>query len=83
MEKKTQIELLKECRANGTFHHATIRNLDRCYGGLYFYVKATEENGGFRGYKMAGSVSKDSPDFDKAIDMVKGTGISMGAYGEG
>ena len=84
MLNQTEFEKLKALRESGDFHHATIRNLDRCYGGLFFYSKEKEGSViAFRGFELAGSVGKNDPDFDAAIDLCKGTGISVGSYGNG
>jgi hypothetical protein len=48
--------------------------------GLWIYVKEAD---GFRGYAPAGCFPKDDPELKAAEDMVRGTGISVGAYGQG
>lgn len=76
----TPIEQLRECLQNGTFHHATYRNIGTLWEGLWFYVK---DPNGFRGYTVAGCVNKTDPDINAAHELVRGTGISVGAYGKG
>ena len=84
------LEALKEMLANGSFHHATVKmGRGRCWDGLYIYEKATEAEGGFRGFKLTGSFSAgwdnypNDPIFVAAQDLVHGTGVSFGSYGQG
>lgn len=65
---------------NGSFDHATYRNHGTLWEGLWIYVK---NETGFRGYVPVGCFGKDSPDLDAAFQRVRGTGISVGAYGRG
>lgn len=74
------IEQLKEVLLNGTFHHATYRDQGTLWEGLHFYIF---DPTGFRGFRHAGIVPKDDPDLDEAFGLVKDTGISVGAYGQG
>ena len=74
----------------GRFHHATVKlGRGRCWAGLYVYEKADGGPGSFRGYKLTGSFSAgwdnypNDPTFIAAQDLVHGTGVSFGAYGEG
>lgn len=74
------LDILKELLVMGTFHHATYRNIGTLWEGLWIYTK---DEHGFRGYSVFGCFSKDSLDLKKAQDMVKGTGVSVGSYGNG
>lgn len=77
---------LPELRAlmeSGSFHHATYRDHGTLWEGLYIYERATNEAGGFRGYKLAGAFHKNSSDLAAAERIVAPTGVSVGAYGEG
>jgi hypothetical protein len=74
------LETLRELRESGQFHHATYRNFGTLWEGLWIYVKEAD---GFRGYAPAGCFPKDDPELKAAEDMVRGTGISVGAYGQG
>ena len=74
------IQQLKELIDAGEFDHATYRDLGTLWEGLWIYRKDTN---GFRGYSPAGSFFKDSPELDQASKLCAGTGISLGAYGEG
>lgn len=62
------------------FHHATYRCQGTLWEGLWIYRKSET---GFRGYEPAGSFSRNSPDLDAAYKLCRGTGISVGAMGEG
>lgn len=75
-----ELQDLQELLDTGEFHHATYRNFGTVWEDLWIYTK--EENG-FRGFAPAGCFSKASPDFKKAEEMVKGTGVSVGSYGNG
>ena len=74
------LDELRAMRADGTFHHATYRNHGTLWEGLWIYGKA--ENG-FRGYAPVGCFGKDNPDLATAETLVRGTGISVGAFGNG
>lgn len=76
----TPIEQLRETLRNGTFHHATYRNIGTLWEGLWFYVKDAD---GFRGYSVAGCINKTDPNLNEAHELVRGTGVSVGAYGQG
>ena len=71
---------LQTMLADGSFDHATYRNHGTLWEGLWIYAKQAD---GFRGYAPAGAFFKDSPELDAAFALVKGTGISVGAYGCG
>jgi hypothetical protein len=66
--------------ANGSFHHATYRNHGTLWEGLYVYVK---DNDGMRGFRPELCFDRNHPDLIEAYDMLRHTGISVGAYGEG
>lgn len=76
------LEALKSLLRSGEFHHATYRNFGTLWEGLWFYRKDTD---GFRGFSPAGCINKrtDADVLDEAHELVKGTGISIGAYGQG
>ena len=73
----TELEALL---TDGLFHHATYRNHGTLWEGLWIYARKAD---GFRGYALAGCFSKDSPDLARAYELTRGTGISVGAYGQG
>lgn len=76
-----QLERLKALMASGQFHHATYRNQGTLWEGLWIYRKSTN---GFRGFETSGiCFRKDDPNLDAAYDLLRGTGISLGAYGRG
>jgi hypothetical protein len=75
-----KLEDLKELLESGRFHHATYRNHGTLWEGLWIYEK---DKNGFRGFSLVGAFGKDSPDLEAAENMVRGTGVSFGAYGEG
>jgi len=75
------LERLKELIASKQFHHATYRDsAGGLFEGLHIYVRDPE---GFRGYRHEGAFFKDSPELKAAEELVAGTAISVGAYGEG
>ena len=74
------IDELKALKESGNFHHATYRNQNTLWEGLWIYQRDPQ---GFRGYSPAGAFFKDSPDLDAAYDVVHGTGVSLGAFGCG
>ena len=65
---------------NGTFHHATYREIGTLWEGLWIYGKDIR---GFRGYSVVGCFGKDHADLAVAHKLVRGTGVSVGAYGRG
>jgi len=71
---------LQSLRSSGLFHHASYRNHGTLWEGLWIYVKS---EGGFRGYAPAGAFFKDDTDLDAAHEVVRGTGVGVGAYGRG
>ena len=66
--------------ADGTFDHATYRDHGTVWEGLWIYGKAAN---GFRGYAPMGCFAKNSPELAEAEALVRGTGVSVGAYGRG
>lgn len=76
-----KLSKLKAMLADGTFHHATYRDIGKCWEGLFIYPK---EEGGFRGYGgPVFSFRKNDPDLEAAHELLRGTGASVGAYGRG
>ena len=73
------LDVLKAMLADAAFHHATYRDHGTLWEGLWIYAK---DEKGFH-YAPAGCFFKDSPDLDAAFKLVRGTGISVGAYGRG
>lgn len=78
--RTAEYEALRALLAAGEFHHATYRNQGTLWEGLWIYRKSLD---GFRGYDVATCISKGSPDLDAAIELLRGTGMSLGAYGRG
>ncbi len=74
------LEELKALKDTGEFHHATYRDHGTCWEGLWVYRKKAD---GFRGFDVVGCFAKDDPNLDAASDLVRGTGVSVGAYGCG
>ena len=74
-----KLEALKDLLENGNFHHATYRDFGTLWEGLVVYVKYD----GLRGFEPAGTFPKNDPDLDVAHELVRHTGISVGAYGQG
>ena len=74
---------LKTMMDNGEFHHATYRyDFAR---GLHIYSVA-KPGSGFRGFEYAGAFSEacDTKEtINKAYEMTRKTGISVGSYGNG
>lgn len=69
---------LSELQSTGQFHHATYRNFGTLWEGLWVYAKSPS---GLRGFDVAGSFPKDSPELELAIAQCKGH--SIGSYGNG
>lgn len=71
------LDKLKELISTGQFHHATYRNRGTLWEGLWIYQR---ENGP-RGF---GPVGFFPAGFDQeAYELVRHTGVSIGAYGQG
>lgn len=73
------IEQLKKLISDGKFHHATYRCIGTLWEGLWIYAKYD----GLRGFEPVGSFPKDSVELDEAHNILRGTGISVGSYGQG
>lgn len=73
------IDELKALRASGRFHHATYR----CHGTLWEGLWIYEVSGQLRGFLPAGFFSPAHPDYKQVEESLYGTGISLGAYGQG
>jgi hypothetical protein len=74
------LQRLQELLNTGEFHHATYRDLGTIWEGLYIYVK---QDNGFNGFVLEGCYGRDNPDISQAEEMVRHTGVSVGAYGKG
>lgn len=74
------LDELNYLRESGQFHHATYRNHGTVWEGLHIYVN---DAGGHRGFIHAGAFGKDDRNLEAAMAIVRGTGISVGAYGKG
>jgi hypothetical protein len=74
-DKLTQLTKLME---DGLFHHATYRDLNSIWEGLYIYPKA---DGAFGAPCIV--FHKDDPQLQQAHQVVKHTGVSVGAFGRG
>jgi len=74
------IEDLRYLQESGAFHHATIRGSGSLWDGLAVYRR---DPNGHRGFTLAGFVLRGSSDFAAALERVRGTGISLGSYGNG
>ena len=77
------LDQLKQLLASGEFHHATYRNFGTLWEGLWIYTKAHHVTMCLRGFYPAGFFPKDSTDLKAAEDLVRHTGVSVGAYGRG
>lgn len=73
------IQELKNLRESGKFHHATYRNLGTLWEGLWIYTKDDT----IRGFAPVGCFPKGDPNEELAYDYLRGTGISVGAFGQG
>ena len=71
---------LKALVESGEFHHATYRNQGTLWEGLHIYKR---DPNGFRGYSLVDSFLKDSPELEAAYELTRGTGISVGSFGQG
>ena len=74
------LDELRTMLADGSFDHATYRNHGTLWEGLWIYAK---DPAGFRGYSVRGCFFRGSPELDAAFEATRGTGISVGAYGQG
>jgi len=77
----THLQQLRDLLDSGEFHHASYRSQGSLWEGLWIYRKSAT---GFRGFETAGiAFMKADPDLKAAEDMVRHTGVSVGAYGRG
>lgn len=74
-----KLKQLKDVLADGSFHHATYRNVGTLWEGLWIYVR-DESSWGFDSFIV---FYKDELTLSDAEKMVSGTGISLGSYGQG
>jgi hypothetical protein len=76
------IDELKQLQASGEFHHATYRDIGKCWEGLYIYRRGPN---GFRGFTLAGSFNNyhraRNAECEAAMDLIKG--LHVGSYGNG
>lgn len=72
------VEQLKSLMASGEFHHATYRNANTVWEGLYIYRKSKT---GLRGFEYTGAFNKTSAELIQAMNLAGPTGISYGFYG--
>lgn len=75
-----KLEQLKVLLKEGTFHHATWRDIGKLWEGWHIYVRAED---GFRGFKHELAIYKTDPECDAAGALISGTGYSVGSYGNG
>ena len=74
------LDILRRMKTDDTFHHATYRDIGSLWEGLYIYGNDVN---GCRGFSLVCSFPKDSPDLAEAESLVRGSGVSVGAYGRG
>ena len=76
------IDELKALQASGEFHHATYRNVGKCWEGLYIYKR---DPNGCRGFSLAGSFNnyyrQRNPVCEEAMALVKG--LHVGSFENG
>jgi hypothetical protein len=78
------LQQLAELKASGRSHHAIYRDYGTIWEGLYIYRKAeANDPTGFRGFVLEACFGKNDPNLPAAEDLLRGTGISFGAFGEG
>ena len=74
-------ESLRKMIGDGSFHHATYRNVGTLWEGLWVYVK---DEDGLRGFSVAGCFNVSKPEaLREAQAIVRETGTSLGSYGKG
>jgi hypothetical protein len=73
------LDELKSLKSSDKFHHATYRDHGTLWEGLWIY----EKYDGLRGFKPVGCFGKDSPELDAAHNEVRGSGVSLGSFGNG
>lgn len=80
------LQELQALKASGQFHHATQRDLGRMFEALHIY--AVDSNG-FHGFRHVGAffdhceTLTPRAEYEAAYELVRGTGVSVGAYGCG
>ncbi len=74
------LAVLQALLDSGLYHHATYRNLGTLWEGLHIYVYDAVAA---RGFTHAGAFLKDNPELAAAEELVRHTGVSVGAYGRG
>jgi len=75
------LEQLKSLQDSGKFHHATYRELGTIWEGLYIYE--TDDDPKWVGYRLVGSFNKVDGLADVAYELVRASGVSLGAFGRG
>ncbi len=78
--KPRALDELKALIASDELHHATYRNKGTVWEGIWFYKRSAD---GFRGFDVAGCVSKNDPDFEGAFRVLAGKGLHIGCFGGG
>ena len=76
----TKLDTLRAMLADGSFHHATYRDIGTIWEGLNIYRR---DPNGCRGFTHALTFGRDDSDRVTAETMTQGTGVSVGAYGRG
>ena len=71
---------LKTLLDSGEFHHATYRNIGTVWEGLWIYRRSPT---GCRGFDLVDAFNHRNPDCHAAEEMVRGTGVSVGSFGNG
>jgi hypothetical protein len=80
MKQSNNLQALVKMLADGSFHHATYRNVGTLWEGLWIYQRSET---GFRGFESAIAFLKNDPELPQAEELTRGTGISVGVYGQG
>jgi hypothetical protein len=76
------LDHLASLLSSGHFHHATYRT--DYARGLHVYRCAVATDIGFRGFEYVGMFSENDKEIcDRAYEMTRKTGISLGSYGQG
>lgn len=76
------LEMLKTMLSDGTFHHATDRNIGpSLWNGWYIYKKETN---GFNNFVPTCSFCGATKEQEAQVyELVRSTGYSLGSYGKG
>jgi hypothetical protein len=83
------LEELRQHLKDGTFHHATYRNVGKVWEGLYVYVRDAQA---LRGFTLAGSFNNyyraypnGNPECFEAEQLLRemNRGVSVGSFGNG